>query len=105
MILLNAYYVKTFLNKDDSGPDVDADVLSMVPEFAKVYKNWRPDSLLKDASLYELNVTFNGWALPPKRVKPDYNQYVNKILELSKTYNTAGNEEDQVVPKKKRKHN
>ena len=61
----------------------------MIPNFGKIYKTWRPDTLLKDASLGEINQTFNGWTQPPKRTKPDYNQYVNKILELSKTYNTA----------------
>lgn len=76
----------------------------MIPQFAKIYQNWRPDSLLKDVSLSELNCTFNSWTLPPKKSKPDYNQYVNKILELSKTYNVAGNE-DEGQPKKKRKHN
>lgn len=89
-ILLNAYYVKSFLNKEQA-PHIDADVLCMIPQFAKIYKNWRPDTLLKDVSLSELNYTFNSWTLPPKKSKPDYNQYVNKILELSKTYNVAGN--------------
>lgn len=103
LILLNAYYVKSYLNKDQS-PHIDADVLCMIPQFAKIYKSWRPDNLLKDAGLSELNSTFNGWTLPPKRPKPDYNQYVNKILELSKTYNVTGNEEEG-QPKKKRKHN
>ncbi len=76
----------------------------MIPQFTKIYKTWRPDSLLKDAALSDINLTFNGWTLPPKRPKPDYNQYVNKILELSKTYNVAGNEEEG-QPKKKRKVN
>lgn len=75
----------------------------MIPQFSKIYKSWRPDHLLKDASLSDINNTFNGWTLPPKRAKPDYNQYVNKILELSKTYNTNNNEEEP--PKKKRKMN
>jgi hypothetical protein len=105
LLLLNAYYVKSFLGKEQS-PQIDADVLSMIPQFSKIYKNWRPDSLLKDASLPEINLTFNGWSLPPKRPRPDYNQYVNKILELSKTYNTTGNEEkEEQLPKKKRKGN
>jgi hypothetical protein len=103
LILLNAYYVKSYLNKDQA-PHIDADVLCMIPQFAKIYKSWRPDNLLKDAGLSELNSTFNGWTLPPKRLKPDYNQYVNKILELSKTYNVTGNEEEG-QPKKKRKLN
>ena len=42
--------------------------------------------------------------MPPKRAKPDYNQYVNKILELSKTYNTVNTEEEPPA-KKKRKIN
>ena len=91
LILLNAYYVKSFLNKEQI-PEIDADVISMIPQFSKIYRSWRPDSLLKDASLFEINLTFNSWTLPPKRAKPDYNQYVNKILELSKTYNTATTE-------------
>lgn len=64
----------------------------MIPNFHKLYKNWRPDSLLKDATLPDLNLTFNNWTLPPKRPKPDYNHFVNKILELSKTYNVTGND-------------
>lgn len=103
LILLNAYYVKSYLNKEQP-PQIDADVVCMIPQFAKVYKSWRPDTLLKDASLAELNHTFNGWTLPPKRAKPDYNQYVNKILELSKTYNTVNTEEEPPA-KKKRKIN
>ncbi len=57
-----------------------------------MYHGWRPDSLLKDASLAELNLTFNAWTLPPRKAKPDYNHLVNKVLELSKTYNVAGND-------------
>ena len=79
MILLNAYYVKSFLSKENM-PAIDLDILTMIPLFAKIYKNWRPDTLLKDASLSEINLTFNRWTLPPKKSKPDYNQYVNKIL-------------------------
>ena len=41
----------------------------------------------------ELNCTFSKWSLPARRVKPDYNKLVNKILELSKTYNVAGNDD------------
>ena len=102
IILLNAYYVKTYLNKDVN-LRIDHDVLIMIPDFEKIYSSWRPDCLLKDASLTEINMTFNTWTLPPRRVKPDYNQYVNKILELSKTYNTNNAEEEP--PKKKRKVN
>lgn len=79
LILLNAYYVKSYLNKGQA-PEIDADVLCMIPQFAKIYKSWRPDSLLKDAALSDLNPTFTSWTQPPRRPKPDYNQYVNKIL-------------------------
>ena len=48
--------------------------------------------MLKDASLEELNETFSKWSQPVKKVKPDYNKLVNRILELSKTYNVTGNE-------------
>jgi hypothetical protein len=79
LILLNAYHVKSFLN-NLTPPDIDAEVLSLIPQFSKIYKGWRPDSMLKDAALHELNLTFNSWTLPPKKSRPDYNQLVNKIL-------------------------
>jgi hypothetical protein len=81
LILLNAYYVKTFLaNGRDSLVDIDVEIEAMIPSFAKIYRGWRPDSILKDASLEQLNLTFNGWVRPQRRTKPDYGQLVNKIL-------------------------
>ncbi len=53
--------------------------------------------------LLEISQTFSNWTLPQRKTKPDYNQLVNKILELSKTYNVANN--DDPVPLKKRKPN
>jgi len=52
----------------------------MIPSFVKIYRGWRPDSILKDATLDQLNLTFNGWMRPQRRSKPDYGQLVNKIL-------------------------
>jgi hypothetical protein len=81
LIILNAYYVKTFVaNNNDNLLDIDAEIETMIPNFAKIYRGWRPDSILKDASLDQLNITFNGWVRPQRRSKPDYTQMVNKIL-------------------------
>lgn len=102
LILLNAYYVKSYL-LNGSHPEIDSEVIALIPTFSKIYKAWRPDSVVNDATLSELNITFNSWTQPHKRGKPDYNQLVNKILELSKTYNVGGNEEEP--PKKRRKVN
>lgn len=79
LILLNAYHVKSYLNKTTS-PQIDAEVLSLIPNFSKIYSNWRPESLLKEATFFDLNSTFSKWSLPAKRTKPDYNKLVNKIL-------------------------
>lgn len=89
--MLNAYHVKSFLNKTTS-PQIDSEVLELIPQFAKIYNSWRPESMLKDASLEELNEIFSRWSLPGKKSKPDYNKLVNRILDLSKTYNVAGND-------------
>ncbi len=50
-----------------------------------------------------MNESFDNWMLPQKKARPDYNQLVNKILELSKTYNVNAN--DEPAPAKKRKPN
>lgn len=102
MILLNAYYVKTYLNQG-SLPELDSEILSLIPDFAKTYKSWRPDTDLRNDVLLEINQTFCNWTLPQRKAKPDYNQLVNKILELSKTYNVNAN--DDAVSHKKRKPN
>jgi len=80
LILLNAYYVKTFLANGRDLLDIDAEIENMIPSFVKIYRGWRPDSILKDATLDQLNLTFNGWMRPQRRSKPDYGQLVNKIL-------------------------
>jgi hypothetical protein len=51
----------------------------------------------------EINQTFSQWMQPQRQRRIDYNQLANRILELSKTYNVAGNEEEQ--PRKRRKVN
>ena len=43
LILLNAYYVKTYLEQRGP-PELDAEVLSLIPDFSRIYKNWRPDN-------------------------------------------------------------
>lgn len=102
LILLNAYYVKSYLNQGML-PELDAEVLSLIPDFSKIYRGWRPDAQLKNDVLLEIGQTFSNWTLPQRKAKPDYNQLVNKILELSKTYNVAAN--DDAPPVKKRKPN
>lgn len=102
LILLNAYYVKCFLNVQ-TDPALDQDLQALIPDFAKVYRTWRPDHTLTEATHAQLNLTFDSWTLPLRSARPDYNQLVNKILELSKTYNVGGNDEDP--PKKRRKLN
>jgi hypothetical protein len=47
LILLNAYYVKTYLNQN-SQPELDAEILSLIPDFSKTYKSWRPDAELRN---------------------------------------------------------
>jgi hypothetical protein len=79
LILLNAYYVKTYLNQN-SQPELDAEILSLIPDFCRTYKSWRPDVELRNDILLEINPTFNTWTLPQLKRKPDYNQLVNKIL-------------------------
>ena len=46
LILLNAYYVKNYL-ANDATPDVDAEVLSLLPNFKNIYTAWRPDQKLE----------------------------------------------------------
>lgn len=79
LILLNAYYVKTYLNQSTL-PELDSEILSLIPDFAKTYKNWRPDAELRNDVLLDINQTFCNWTLPQRKAKPDYNQLVNKIL-------------------------
>ena len=47
LILLNAYYVKTYLSQH-SPPQVDAEILSLIPDFPRIYRNWRPDNELRN---------------------------------------------------------
>ena len=103
LILLNAYYAKNFLSPE-MPPTLDNEILTLIPHFARVYRAWRPDSTLQQASLGELNATFGRWSHPQRRGRIDYNQLANKILELSKTYNVGAGEEEG-PPRKKRKVN
>lgn len=90
-LLLNAYCVKCYVNGHEQ-LQLDADILEIVPNFAGVYQRWRPDYSIKDVPLKELNDSFKGWMGTGKSVKTDYNHMVNRILDLSKSYNVGGNE-------------
>ena len=79
-------------------------MLALVPEFARTYQAWRPDSSLQHASLVQLNSTFAKWSHPQHKGRVDYNQLANKILDLSKTYNMGAAEEEGPL-RKKRKQN
>jgi len=78
-MLLNAYYVKSFINKDDI-VSLDGQILAIVPEFNQIYKKWRPDDSLQNVSLFDLNFTFKNWAIAPHNSRLDYNNFVDKIL-------------------------
>lgn len=62
--------------------------------------------------LADINDIFEKWtSRAQKKAKTDYNNMVDKILELSKTYNVSGPEENPHdrhklgIPKKRRKGN
>jgi len=53
-------------------------------------KKFNPEKSLKTLSLNDINKIFNEWTCKQnKRSKMDYNNLVDKILYLSKSYNVT----------------
>ena len=47
LILIRGYYVKSYLAEIAVPPEIDTEILAIVPEFAHVYKKWHPEKTLK----------------------------------------------------------
>ena len=57
-------------------------------------KKFNPEKSLKTLALSDINKIFNEWTYKTnKRAKVDYNNLVDKILYLSKSYNVTGHED------------
>lgn len=95
-VLMNAYYVKTYVC-EQVGPEIDTDIVKQIPNFKHLYgKKFNPEKSLKTLSLGDVNKMFNEWTCrQDKRTKMDYNNLVDKILYLSKSYNVTSHDENK----------
>ena len=109
-MLMNAYYVKEFVC-ESIDLSIDDSITTHIPNFKDKYRKFSAEKSLKTLTLSDINKIFDEWTCRAhNRCKTDYNNLVDKILYLSKTYNVGGQEEgrndDRLgLPKKRRKNN
>lgn len=91
---MNAYYVKEFVGEKLQS-SIQLDINSYVQNFKYQYnKKFNPEKSLKTLSLIDINKIFNEWSCKSNKInKIDYNNLVDKILYLSKSYNVNAHEE------------